>query len=231
MATSAVPDESNIRVIRYDCATLFSETSLILPVPEQEGTEVKVLLHGMPYEAVFSRKGLTQVWALDNDRDLQVQLGPDLNAGYFDFTGEEEGEQREAESAFYCTPIRSEDSTVPNQDLTSHQDEGESEHFELENLVSKPTVFGNDYVLVIGVAPVYPAGALSRGLEGYVDLSFTVTSAGVVTDPVVIQSTDSVFDRAAIRTVLKYKYKPRVVGGVPVDTPNVETRISFEIEN
>jgi protein TonB len=43
-------------------------------------------------------------------------------------------------------------------------------------------------------------------------------------------STSSLFERAATRAVLKFKYKPRVVDGVPVDVPNVKTRITFRIE-
>ena len=110
--------------------------------------------------------------------------------------------------------------------------------------IAAPTVSGNtgiggpaamnvaegDYLPIVRVAPVYPARALSRGLEGYVDLSFTVTSAGTVIDPVVDFSTSSLFERAAIRAVLKFKYKPRVVDGVAVNVPNVKTRISFKIE-
>ena len=88
-----------------------------------------------------------------------------------------------------------------------------------------------DYLPIVRVAPVYPARALSRGLEGYVDLSFTVTTAGTVRDPVTLFSTSSLFERAATRAVLKFKYKPRVVDGVPVDVPNVKTRISFQIED
>ena len=88
-----------------------------------------------------------------------------------------------------------------------------------------------DYLPIVRVAPVYPARALSRGLEGYVDLSFTVTTAGTVRDPVVMFSTSSLFERAATRAVLKFKYKPRVVDGVPVDVPNVKTRITFKIED
>lgn len=88
-----------------------------------------------------------------------------------------------------------------------------------------------DYLPIVRVAPVYPARALSRGLEGYVDLSFTVTSAGTVRDPLVIQSTSSLFERAATRAVLKFKYKPRVVDGVPVEVPGVKTRISFQLED
>jgi protein TonB len=87
-----------------------------------------------------------------------------------------------------------------------------------------------DYLPIVRVAPVYPARALSRGLEGFVDLSFTVTTAGTVKDPLVIQSTSSLFERAAVRAVLKFKYKPRVVDGVPVEVPGVKTRITFMLE-
>jgi len=88
-----------------------------------------------------------------------------------------------------------------------------------------------DYLPIVRVAPVYPARALSRGLEGYVDMSFTVTTTGTVRDPIVMFSTSSLFERAALRAVLKFKYKPRVVDGVPVDVPNVKTRITFKIED
>ena len=87
-----------------------------------------------------------------------------------------------------------------------------------------------DYLPIVRVAPVYPARALSRGVEGYVDMGFTVTTTGSVKDPVVLFSTSGLFDRAATRAVLKFKYKPRVVDGVPVEVPNVKTRISFQIE-
>jgi protein TonB len=71
---------------------------------------------------------------------------------------------------------------------------------------------------------------LSRGLEGYVDMEFVVTQTGSVRDPVVLFSTSSLFERAALRAVLKFKYKPRVVDGVPVEVPGVKTRITFQIE-
>ena len=88
-----------------------------------------------------------------------------------------------------------------------------------------------DYLPIVRVAPVYPARALSRGLEGYVDMSFTVTTTGTVRDPIVLFSTSSLFERAAERAVLKFKYKPRVVDGIPVDVAGVKTRITFKIEN
>lgn len=110
--------------------------------------------------------------------------------------------------------------------------------------VAAPTVMANtdiggpggmniaegDYLPIVRVAPVYPARALSRGLEGFVDLSFTVTATGTVKDPIILQSSSSLFERAATRAVLKFKYKPRVVDGVPVEVPGVKTRISFQLE-
>ncbi len=87
-----------------------------------------------------------------------------------------------------------------------------------------------EYLPIVRVAPIYPNSALSRGKEGYVDLMFTVTQAGTVRDPVVTFSTSSLFERAAKKAVLKFKYKPRVVDGSPVDVPGVETRIRFSLE-
>jgi len=126
---------------------------------------------------------------------------------------------------------------VPPQDLDNIDADGPSIN------ISAPTVDAGgvggpqgmnvqegDYLPIVRVAPVYPARALSRGLEGYVDLLFTVTAAGTVADPVVEFSTSSLFERAAIRAVLKFKYKPRVKDGVAIDVPNVRTRISFKIE-
>ena len=88
-----------------------------------------------------------------------------------------------------------------------------------------------DYLPIVRVAPVYPARALARGIEGYVDMEFTVTTTGTVRDPIVVFSTSGLFNRAAERAVLKFKYKPRVVDGQPVEVPGVRTRITFKIEN
>ena len=63
-----------------------------------------------------------------------------------------------------------------------------------------------DYLPIVRVAPVYPARALSRGLEGFVDLSFTVTTAGTVKDPVVIQSTSNSSTNRESWMVCRSKY-------------------------
>lgn len=84
----------------------------------------------------------------------------------------------------------------------------------------------------IRVPPVYPGRALTQGIEGYVDLAFTVTAAGGVADIRVIDARPSgVFDRAAVRAVAQWKYHPRMVDGRPIATRGVRTRIRFELKH
>lgn len=87
-----------------------------------------------------------------------------------------------------------------------------------------------EYLPIVKVAPVYPRRALSRGIEGYVIVEFTVTKSGAVRDPVVIESEpSSIFDRAAVNAALKFKYKPKVVNGEPIEVAGVRNRITFEL--
>ena len=87
-----------------------------------------------------------------------------------------------------------------------------------------------EYLPIVKVAPVYPRRAQTRGIEGYVLLGFTVTKSGAVTDPVVIgASPPGIFDRAAIGAALKFKYKPKVVDGEPIDVAGVRNMITFEL--
>ena len=87
-----------------------------------------------------------------------------------------------------------------------------------------------EFLPIVKVAPQYPARASSRGIEGYVILSYTVTKQGTVLNPVVIEAQpENIFNRAAIKSALRYKYKPRVIDGVPQDVPGVKTRITFKL--
>lgn len=87
-----------------------------------------------------------------------------------------------------------------------------------------------EYLPIVKVAPVYPRRAQTRGIEGHVLLEFTVTKTGAVQDPVVIEAEPpGIFDRAAINAALKFKYKPKVVNGEPIDVAGVRNLITFEL--
>lgn len=87
-----------------------------------------------------------------------------------------------------------------------------------------------EYLPIFRAPPIYPRRAAERGLCGWVELMYTVTAAGGTRDAVVTSSSSKMFERAAVKAALKYKYKPRQVGGKPVDVPNVPIRIKFEME-
>jgi len=86
-----------------------------------------------------------------------------------------------------------------------------------------------EYLPIVKVAPVYPARALQRGLDGYVILEFTVTRQGTVRDIFVVESTSTLFERSAINAASKFKYKPRVISGEAVEVPGVRNKLTFEI--
>lgn len=87
-----------------------------------------------------------------------------------------------------------------------------------------------EFLPIVKVAPVYPRRALERGTEGYVVLEYTVTKQGTVRDPVVVEAKPAqIFNKAAIKSALRYKYKPRVENGEPVEVPRVRTKVTFKV--
>ena len=87
------------------------------------------------------------------------------------------------------------------------------------------------YVPIFQVPPQYPRRAAERGIEGCVVLKYVVTEVGSVRDPEVMQSIPKgIFDRAAIRAALRYKYKPLIRDGNAVEVEGVTQRITFVLE-
>jgi TonB family protein len=80
--------------------------------------------------------------------------------------------------------------------------------------------------------PAYPMGALTTGKEGWVMLSFVISPTGDVTEPMIEDSSGvEDFERAALRAVEKWKYKPATQDGEPVEQAMVKTRIYFQLES
>ncbi|WP_027330393.1 energy transducer TonB [Marinimicrobium agarilyticum] len=94
-----------------------------------------------------------------------------------------------------------------------------------------------EYMPIVAVAPEYPRRAASRGIEGFVTVQFTVTTSGATRDVVVTNAVDtdgnetSIFNRAAIRAAERFKFRPRVVDGEPVEVAGVSYRFVFELQD
>jgi len=64
--------------------------------------------------------------------------------------------------------------------------------------------------------PVYPPQAFRDGVEGWVEVDFTVNERGVTRDIEVVASEPrGVFDAAAVAAVASWTYRPRIVNGQP----------------
>tara|TARA_R110002096_G_scaffold22675_38_gene72873 strand:+ start:3334 stop:3951 length:618 start_codon:yes stop_codon:yes gene_type:complete len=89
-----------------------------------------------------------------------------------------------------------------------------------------------DYLPIVKVAPIYPRRAVSRGVEGFCIVEYTVTRSGTTRDARVIpgQCSSSLFEKASVDAALKFKYKPRVIDGQAVEVPGVRNKFTYELE-
>jgi protein TonB len=80
------------------------------------------------------------------------------------------------------------------------------------------------------VAPTYPPEAATKGVEGWVDVSFGVSGAGDVVDARVDDAQPRrQFDRAALSAVRQWKYQPSDDGA---DHPQrLKTRVQFKLQD
>lgn len=107
-------------------------------------------------------------------------------------------------------------------------------------------VTDSEYLPIVKVMPAYPQRAAMQNMVGWVVVEFTVTAKGTVIDPVVIDncaiismkdgevacedSPNSIFDRSAQEAALKFKYVPKTIDGVPIDTASVRNLFTFHFD-
>ena len=85
-----------------------------------------------------------------------------------------------------------------------------------------------DPLPLVRVEPQYPPQAQRRGLEGWVHVRFTITTAGSIKNASVVKSSHGVFERAALQAVSKWKYQPQTKDGKPIEASS-ETVLRFEM--
>jgi protein TonB len=88
-----------------------------------------------------------------------------------------------------------------------------------------------EYLPIFKVAPVYPRRAQTRGISGYCIVEYTVTRNGSIRDPRAVDCQPSgVFESASVKAAEKFKYKPRVVDGEPIEVAGVQNKFTYELE-
>ena len=89
----------------------------------------------------------------------------------------------------------------------------------------------NSLINMVRVSPVYPPRAEKMGLEGHVIVQFDVDATGRVINAIAIESSHSVFERDAVRAAERFRYKARVVDGVPVATLGIRNLFTFTLDD
>jgi protein TonB len=87
-----------------------------------------------------------------------------------------------------------------------------------------------DAVPLVRVQPTYPMRAAQRGIEGWVEIEFTIGKSGTVKDPVVVGYEPSkIFNKAALQAIRKWKYNPKIEEGKAVERPGIIVRLRFNL--
>lgn len=89
-----------------------------------------------------------------------------------------------------------------------------------------------EYLPIVKVAPIYPRRAQTRGITGYCIVEYVVTKTGSIRDPIAVDCQPAgVFEKASVKAAFKFKYKPRVVDGEPIEVAGVQNKFTYELEN
>lgn len=93
----------------------------------------------------------------------------------------------------------------------------EKELHELEKGAVKALSTINPPLLIEKVDPIYPEAARKDGLKGSVYMAVRTDEKGHVKRVLIIRSSNSIFNDAAVKAVMQWKYEPYYQDGKPVE--------------
>lgn len=90
-------------------------------------------------------------------------------------------------------------------------------------------LFDGDIIPLQRIPPQYPRDAARNGITGWVQLEVLVNPDGSVRTARVLDSKPrGLFEAAAVQAVLRWKFKPKVVNGLPVEQKGAQ-KIEFNL--
>jgi protein TonB len=90
-------------------------------------------------------------------------------------------------------------------------------------------IFDGDIIPLQRIPPQYPRDAARNGITGWVQLEVLVNPDGSVRNARVVDAKPrGLFEAAAVQAVLRWKFKPKVVNGLPVEQKGAQ-KIEFNL--
>ena len=87
------------------------------------------------------------------------------------------------------------------------------------------------HMTIVPIAPSYPPEMAEKCIEGFVITGFTITSSGSVSDPFIVNTSHQGFNRSALRAIKKFKFKPKMINGQPVASPDGRYKFSYQLDD
>ena len=88
----------------------------------------------------------------------------------------------------------------------------------------------SDLIPLVRISPQYPRNAARDRIEGWVEFEVTINPDGTVRSARPLKAQPrGVFEAAAMQSILKWKFKPRVVDGKGVESKGIQ-KIEFTME-
>ncbi len=98
--------------------------------------------------------------------------------------------------------------------------------------LSVPRIQVEGYLPLKLVTPEYPKTALSRGIEGWVQVEFTIDTTGIIINPhIVAHSPSGIFDRSVLNALKKSRYRPQLFDGQPIVVQGVTELFRFTLQH
>ena len=97
-------------------------------------------------------------------------------------------------------------------------------------LASNVVPVRRDPLPVVRIPPVYPDTAARRGLEGQCTMIFDITPQGTTANVRPLDCTSSLFERASVNAVSRWRYDPQVRDGEPTLYRGATTQLRFSLD-
>jgi len=110
--------------------------------------------------------------------------------------------------------IAAPDMDMPNLDIPLHTSNFSGSVLSGQNIKMGAGAISTSVIPLVRIPPQYPMRAANRRIQGWVKVEFTITTEGKVKDAVVIDAKpSSIFNRAALKAIKRWKFKPLIIAG------------------
>jgi periplasmic protein TonB len=178
------------------------------------------------------------LWALINGPVQFSDLKPAVRIEFTRLRHDSEAESKRQEKVERQKPVQTPD--MPQIAMGASSAPGDSVSMLNPNVDTRGAMSGmkisagsdRDIVPLVRIPPEYPARAQQRGIEGWVMVEFTISPSGTVLDPKVLDADPKgIFDDAALKSISRWKYNPKVENGVAVERRGIRVVLRFDLED